>query len=1150
MIGVDSDDKVLSWIQDRITCHIPDKKIDPELHFLVTHYQMHKCSGYCLRSKKVGKGQYIRRCKFNFPREVTSKGAINPIDPSLKSRKRVYDLPRKLEEAKINDYNPLLLYLWKANVDIQYIAESSLSLTGYVTSYVTKSETSGLQDVWADLASSGSLYNRLWRFAKNCFKSREVGLYEACDLLVGDHLNEKSASVQFVNARLPTKRSRKLKNYSELKMLDNHDPNSTDMFAPSLIDVHYPNRTNKLSTMCLYDFAKHIDWYDKDDKGAKTYRRLTKPRVVSHPVFDLNRKEQEEDYYYCLILLFTPFTDESDLLLPGESAKQAFERSKSEGLLAHHERLQKMLEASKKRREITEARKADREYPPNKDEEEEEGLQVKGKSRFEEPLNLDQDVDPLDLDKRVSMLNTDQHRVYTKITSHLLHELDHEKGACSCTDLKPMQMFVSGVGGTGKSFLIQAVREFMKAIWPNLNNVTAVAAPTGLAACNVNGVTTYQLFQLPIEHDSKTASYWQLPKETLKFLREQLKNVKVFIIDEVSMVSSLNLTYIHLRLDEIYGGDEWFGGKTILCMGDLLQLPPVNGTPVFQSVPSKILSLRIGCIGSTNIWKSTMEYDELTINERQKADSVYTDILDSVRRGFPSEKAIIQLKERVFQQPVLEMYNQLKDEGRRPICLFPTRKACADVNNDLLNTLNSEIVALHSKDVIDEGASTTKWNKKAAERLKAMNLDSNLTAGLEVVLHLAVGARVMLRRNLSTEEGLVNGAIGTVLEMSSRYVTVKFDKITEPYQVSRITSRFCVLNKFYVHREQFPLIVAYAVTIHKSQGLSLDCAIIDLSTKVFGEGMAYVALSRVRSIDGVYLTSFTPDAIMASRICVEECNRLRQQFRHDLPLYELPAKRSTKRKMTGCIAPPSKRQCTGKPSAPKRGVKRNAGTTEDQPLAKKHKTTEKKSSIQEDQSSQDDCFMVEGPQHVIVRQTFPFYPLDMAGQQQACNLLKINYHKKNVVSAGGLDIPLAAPDRSTLVDTVGDGSCMFRAMSVIITGNQRQHIAIRRAIVNYLCDNEQLFINKVWLFDMQYPNMDAYVEAKQMRRHGWGSQLELFALAHMLQRRVFTYTLHGNHWCCFCPSKVDPNVPPPMREQGLYLFHTGDHYKVVTSVVQ
>ena len=89
VIGVDSEDKVLSWIQEKITCNIPDKDTDPELYFLVTRYQMHKCSGYCLRSKKIGNGKYIRRCKFNFPRDVTSPGAVNPIDPSLKTRKSV-----------------------------------------------------------------------------------------------------------------------------------------------------------------------------------------------------------------------------------------------------------------------------------------------------------------------------------------------------------------------------------------------------------------------------------------------------------------------------------------------------------------------------------------------------------------------------------------------------------------------------------------------------------------------------------------------------------------------------------------------------------------------------------------------------------------------------------------------------------------------------------------------------------------------------------------------------------------------------------------------------------------------------------------------------------------------------------------------------
>ena len=158
----------------------------------------------------------------------------------------------------------------------------------------------------------------------------------------------------------------------------------------------------------------------------------------------------------------------------------------------------------------------------------------------------------------------------------------------------------------------------------------------------------------------------------------------------------------------------------MLVVGDILQLPPVNGTPVFQPVPNKVLSLRLGCIGSTSE-KDTIVYDELTINERQKADKLYTDILDRVRRGFPSVEALTKLNEKVFQKPIVEMYNQFKDKGKQPTCLFSTRKAWAQLNNALLETLDNETVALHSTDVIDQCASNSKWSEKAEERLQEVS---------------------------------------------------------------------------------------------------------------------------------------------------------------------------------------------------------------------------------------------------------------------------------------------------------------------------------------------------------------------------------------------------------------------------------------------
>ena len=167
----------------------------------------------------------------------------------------------------------------------------------------------------------------------------------------------------------------------------------------------------------------------------------------------------------------------------------------------------------------------------------------------------------------------------------------------------------------------------------------------------------------------------------------------------------------------------------------------------------------------------------------------------------------------------------------------------------MLSRLSSQVHKLLCTDEVDETYSTRKWSKKAAEQLDKLNKDCNLTAGLEAQLLLAVGARVMLRRNIDTNAGLVNGAIGTVLSIRSDHVSVQFDHISEPYDVEKVKSRFMVMKNFYVYRKQFSLILAYAVTIHKCQGLSLDCAIVDLSDKVFSAGMAYVAISRYREFE-------------------------------------------------------------------------------------------------------------------------------------------------------------------------------------------------------------------------------------------------------------------------------------------------------------
>ena len=108
----DNPENVLSWIQERISCRIPDEKSDPELHRLVTRYQMHKCSAYCKRRRKLG-STFVTRCRFQFPRQRCDGASLNSVEDSLKPRKKVYNLPRTEKEERINDYSPLLLLLWK-----------------------------------------------------------------------------------------------------------------------------------------------------------------------------------------------------------------------------------------------------------------------------------------------------------------------------------------------------------------------------------------------------------------------------------------------------------------------------------------------------------------------------------------------------------------------------------------------------------------------------------------------------------------------------------------------------------------------------------------------------------------------------------------------------------------------------------------------------------------------------------------------------------------------------------------------------------------------------------------------------------------------------------------------------------------------------
>ena len=591
-----------------------------------------------------------------------------------------------------------------------------------------------------------------------------------------------------------------------------------------------------------------------------------------------------------------------------------------------------------------------------------------------------------------------------------------------------------------------------------------------------------------------------------------LSDVKLFVIDEVSMVSSLNLAFVHMRLEELFGSSEWFGSRNMLFVGDLLQLPPVHGNPVFEKVATKSILSQLGCAAAINIWKDCVTYDELTINERQKKDPEFSSMLDCVRRGCPTQETVSVLKQRVIQVSVADKFSELQQSGKTPVCLFPKRKACDDLNAKMLHKNSSEVRDIYCTDEIDETAGNRKMTKKVIEHLDKLNADCNMTAGLKAKLSLAVGARVMLRRNIDTKVGLVNGAIGTVLSITPQYVTVNFDNVPAPCRIEKVKSRFMVMKNFYVYRKQFPLILAYAITIHKCQGLSLDCAIVDLSDEVFSDGMAYVALSRVRSLDGLFLTAFDPQSIGVSVSSLEEVNRLRKTHRPDLSLYDVPHVSKRKRKLTGVdrgVAP-----------GPKKVVV-NATSEED-----------------------DGCVITHTETPAV--SPFSFHSVDVQWQQSACQQLGLQYTTQTRARAGGPTVPLTRPDMRSVRRIQGDGNCLFRAFSYILTGSEEQHLAVCHAVLDHMINNAQFFLGHHLT---GHNSVQSYIASTGMDQDGtWGTDIEMLTLAHLLQTPVLSYSQQHGHWQRYAPHDVDRQLLDDVHQRSMYLFHTRNHFNVVCSV--
>ena len=425
-------------------------------------------------------------------------------------------------------------------------------------------------------------------------------------------------------------------------------------------------------------------------------------------------------------------------------------------------------------------------------------------------------------------------------------------------------IFLTGPGGTGKTKLVQYFSNYAKSI----NKKCQICAMTGCAAIllNCNARTLHSWSGIKLAKGTPQSVIDRVVSN--KSAMRGWKRAKVLILDEVSMLSKKVFEIIE-RLARIIRNIELpFGGMQIVFCGDFCQLPPV-GTHGEEDTYKF-------CFQSPT-WKTVFPMQNHIALKKifRQNDPLYISILQNIRKGILTAQDCSFLKEQVNKVYDSEKHNQCV-----PTKLFPLRVKADHVNRMMYARLTGEdnVFELKRKQdnvLLDNGKPIPLNVLEKCKKLRGADIEYEMTqlannCPCVQVLHLKVGAAVMCNVNIDIEKGICNGSQGVVENIIKTTeiptVVVKF--------ANGMTKDFTL---YYWQSEeyptisigQYPLCLCWALTIHKIQGASLDLAEIDVGASVFEYGQTYVALSRVRSLEGLYLSAFEPEKIQTNPIVIE-----------------------------------------------------------------------------------------------------------------------------------------------------------------------------------------------------------------------------------------------------------------------------------------
>ena len=863
--------------------NVPDSALNEDYTNLVNTVQRHtRCSpAYCIKQKQ---NQQQPTCRFGYPKECTDQTDIT--FEQLSNGDLRATLTTKRNDPRINSHNRLMLQNWRANVDLQVIVDMT-ACARYMAKYVSKCEphSKAMDAIYADCVNKlGSSCNPMSAFRKAMIQvvgERDFGAQETAHIL--QSLPLYSCTFNFVSLSLDG--GRQIRSDTQTPHDKSTNPSMLETYMTRMQYEHnFPNimSLNILEFTARYTLSQNelvhrtnnvivrtFPTYNSDPKGTN-YGLYCKYQLLKFKPWQTNPQNAWENLPECNNTFISAYKQ----FLTTDYARQ------------HVATLAEELHRAEQY-ESTQLTDDDTNQEENAPELEEWMLLCQLQPTYTTPESPDDDTDWEEAARQlpqsqflscpnwikqmkaqtdsstsmrvlasvdISCLNEQQMNAYHTISTHYTNTNQH-----------PLHMLILGTAGTGKSFLIQAIAQL-------LQDKCMLTATTGIAAFHIGGITLHSALHLPIQKRNCT----DLRGQALAKLQHKINNIKYLIVDEVSMLGQNMMAWVDKRLRQATTHlDIPFGGISVILIGDFAQLPPVGDCPLFA--PDKP-----GSHGHTmyNLFTKVVILDQVIRQSGANRESQqFRQILLRLRNGQSTEDDWTTLLQHT--PSTANNANEFNDAIR----LFYTKEQVAKYNHEAITKLTSSIARINA---INSSA-------------KAASATSDDAGGLEPVIFMAKGAKVMLTSNLWQQVGLCNGTRGTVDNILYAEgqkppsvpiaITVDFPDYSGPSFFPNKPK--CIPIPPIVHewhdslntlsRQQLPLRLNYAMTIHKSQGQTMTKAVIDIGKKEMAAGCTFVALSRLKTLSGLLIQPMPFERLK----CIGHLKRIQQRINEEEGLKHL-----------------------------------------------------------------------------------------------------------------------------------------------------------------------------------------------------------------------------------------------------------------------